>query len=225
MKVTEVKASDLIPDDANANRHTERGIKMVEASLRKRGFRFAGTLDKNNRIVHGNNRHEQATNIGLDNVVIIEAESDKQYYLRFNDLDLADPDNPARELAYQANRSAQVSIDFEPERILADLNSGLDIAQFFSDNEVSNLLEQLYGSREPTRAINDPNSEWAGMPEFEQEDLSPFRTIHVHFQNEQDIRKFAELVKQSITDSTRYIWYPKVEDVDLRQYKAVDSES
>jgi DNA modification methylase len=118
---------------------------MVESSIRKRGFRFAGTLDKNRRIVHGNNRHERATDIGLDEVVIVKADPGKQYYLQFDDLDLTDPDNPARELAYQANRSAQVSIDFDPEQILADINAGVDLGQFWSGDELDAILGDLAG--------------------------------------------------------------------------------
>lgn len=159
-KVTEVKATDLIPDTENANAHTERGIAMVEESLRKRGFRFAGTLDKNNRLVHGNNRHERALDIGLEDAVIIEAEPDKQYYLKFDDLDLTDPDNPARELAYLANRSADVSIDFDPERVTADRNAGLDLSGMFTDDELDALEEEALLAAELAAAMTGEGDKW-----------------------------------------------------------------
>lgn len=51
---------------------------------------------------------------------------------------------------------------------------------------------------------------WQGMPEFVQEELRPYQTINVHFENKEDLLKFSELVGQKITPNTRFIWYPKV---------------
>ena len=50
--------------------------------------------------------------------------------------------------------------------------------------------------------------EWQDMPEFEMEDLSSFRKIIVHFRNQEDIDKFAELIGQKITKAPS-IWYPE----------------
>ncbi len=50
--------------------------------------------------------------------------------------------------------------------------------------------------------------EWKDMPEFEMEDLSSFRKIVVHFRNQEDIDKFAELIGQKITKAPS-IWYPE----------------
>ena len=50
--------------------------------------------------------------------------------------------------------------------------------------------------------------EWQGMPEFEMEDLSSFRKIIVHFRNQEDIDKFAELIGQKITKAPS-LWYPE----------------
>jgi hypothetical protein len=54
----------------------------------------------------------------------------------------------------------------------------------------------------------DWKKEWQGMPEFEMEDLSSFRKIVVHFRNQEDIDKFAELIGQKITKAPS-IWYPE----------------
>ena len=52
--------------------------------------------------------------------------------------------------------------------------------------------------------------EWLDMPEFEMEDLSSFRKIVVHFRNQEDIDKFAELIGQKITKAPS-LWYPEWE--------------
>lgn len=52
---------------------------------------------------------------------------------------------------------------------------------------------------------------WRGMPAFNQEDLSSFQHIKVHFRDTRDRQAFAELVNQRLTDKTKYIWYPKAQ--------------
>ena len=135
-EIEKVSADEITPDSHNANAHTERGEGMVDHSLGKFGFRFAGTLDRNRNIVHGNNRHEKAIKNGITEAVIIKAEKNKQYFLQFDDLDLNDPENDAREIAYVANRTAQVSIDFAPDVVAEDIGLGLDLGDWFEDFEL-----------------------------------------------------------------------------------------
>ena len=134
--------SAVIPDDHNANTHTERGRRLVGGSVRKHGFRFAGAVDRNRKIIDGNLRHEEAEAAGLDEVVIIEADPTKQYYLKFDDLDLDDPTNPARELAYQANQAGRVSVEFSPDQVLDDLEAGVDLSEIFGADELGGFREQ-----------------------------------------------------------------------------------
>jgi len=61
----------------------------------------------------------------------------------------------------------------------------------------------------------DYEKEWEGMPEFEQENAGPIKTIKVHFATQDDIKAFAEYVEQPITDKTIYIWYPKKDRMNL----------
>jgi hypothetical protein len=55
----------------------------------------------------------------------------------------------------------------------------------------------------------DPEEEWVGMPEFKQEDKTSWKSIIVHFETYDDLKKFAVLVGQVLTPRTRSIWYPK----------------
>ena len=50
---------------------------------------------------------------------------------------------------------------------------------------------------------------WKGMPDFHQDDMTPYQSVTVHFRNEKDRKEFAELIAQKITDETKSIWYPK----------------
>lgn len=50
---------------------------------------------------------------------------------------------------------------------------------------------------------------WRGMPEFSQEDQTPWKSLPVHFESEADMAAFAKLVGQTITPNTRSIWFPE----------------
>ena len=59
----------------------------------------------------------------------------------------------------------------------------------------------------------DADLEWTDMPEFNQEDKTPIRQLIVSFKNEDDIKSFAKLLNQQITDKTKSLWFPEVKNV------------
>lgn len=68
----------------------------------------------------------------------------------------------------------------------------------------------------------DWKEEWQDMPEFIQKDIQPFRSLKVHFEKEEDVKKFAELVGQKITSDTKSLWYPELTHtsfMDKRYYQ------
>ena len=57
---------------------------------------------------------------------------------------------------------------------------------------------------------NDWQKEWKDMPEFIQEDLTSHRKIVIHFRNDEDVKKFSELIKQKITPKQPSLWFPQM---------------
>lgn len=57
-------------------------------------------------------------------------------------------------------------------------------------------------------------AEWEGMPEFKVHDLSPFRSVIVHFASQADIDLFEETIGQELPPETgkvtRSFWFPKL---------------
>lgn len=139
-KVTKASLDELHQDLANLNKHAERGSALTRKSIERFGARLAGVVDKHNRIIDGNDRQIAFGEIDLNEIEIIEASPDKPVYLKFNDLDLADPDNPARELQVALHRSAVESFAVDAENLLAHLNEGLDVKQWFNQDELDALL-------------------------------------------------------------------------------------
>ncbi len=57
----------------------------------------------------------------------------------------------------------------------------------------------------------DWKDHWRGMPDFKQADLKPKQSLLVHFKNDEDRHAFSKLLGQTITDATKFVWYPKAE--------------
>lgn len=212
-----VKISEIKFDRTNANKGTERGRYAIEASMREFGFADAGTLDRNNTIIGGNKRTEVAGEIGMEDAIIIDVDGTKPVFIRRNDLDLdSTEDDRARRLAYALNRSQQLSLDWDAEQVLADLNAGVDLSAMFFDFEIDKILGR-------DGEDFDPEKEWQGMPEFQQEDaFGAVATLKVHFASEDDIAAFSKAIGQSVQKESKFIWYPKQDLMDLTKYRVRD---
>jgi hypothetical protein len=62
---------------------------------------------------------------------------------------------------------------------------------------------------------DERDTEWRGMPEFNQPDNGALRQIIVSFDTEEGIEEFARLVGQNITKKTKSIWFPQREKNDV----------
>ena len=131
------KISDLLLDERNANKGTERGNAMIEQSLRQYGAGRSVLIDKKGRVIAGNKTLENAAAMGLEDLIVVQTDGQKVVAVQRMDLDLAK--NPrARELAIADNRTGQVNLEWEP-LILGELRTELDLKPFFSDSELDGL--------------------------------------------------------------------------------------
>ena len=130
------------PDTKNANKGTERGRYMVEASLRETGAGRSIVLDKDGRIIAGNKTFEAASDIGLP-VRIVQTDGTELVAVQRTDLDLSDDTGAARKLAYYDNRSSSVGLEWDAEQILGDITAGLDLSAMFRQDELGELLADL----------------------------------------------------------------------------------
>lgn len=64
---------------------------------------------------------------------------------------------------------------------------------------------------------------WKGMPEYVSKDLTPLKTIYVHFEKREDMQAFAKLVGQTITMNTQSIWYPEAEIGRIANKRYIDA--
>lgn len=174
--------ADIKPDMANANRGTERGRYMVEASLRETGAGRSILLDKGDRIIAGNKTYEAATDIGLP-VRIVETDGNELIAVKRTDLDLDDTTGKARKLAYYDNRASETGLSWQVEQVAADLDAGLDLSAMFFDNELDALLKTLEAP--------EWDAAFSGVPD---EDRAPFQQMTFTLHDTQ-----AEQVKRALS--------------------------
>lgn len=84
------------------------------------------------------------------------------------------------------------------------------------DEEVPQLSPEEQAERDKLQlnlleVAQDWHDHWKGMPDFKQADLKPKQSILVHFKNDEDRHAFSKLLGQTITDATKFVWYPKAE--------------
>lgn len=130
--------SELLPDERNANKGTERGLGMLEQSLRSYGAGRSVLLDKKGKIIAGNKTIEMAGSLGFEKVMIVESDGTQIVAVQRTDLDM-DSDPRARELAIADNRVAEVDLEWNPE-VLAELAADVDLTAFWLPDELGKLL-------------------------------------------------------------------------------------
>lgn len=110
-EIIEATINDLIFDSKNANKHTEKGNRLLEKSLSNLGFGRSILLDKHNNIIAGNSTTENAGAIGLDKVKIIETDGNEIIAVKRTDVDINS--KKGRELAIADNQTAKEGINFD----------------------------------------------------------------------------------------------------------------
>ena len=133
---------DLQHDIRNANKGTQRGRGMVEASLREVGAGRSILADREGRIIAGNKTLEAAADIGLG-IRVVETDGSELVVVQRKDLDLSDDTGPARKLAYFDNQTSSVGLAWDAEVLLADLQSGVDMSNLFDQSELDAMLAGL----------------------------------------------------------------------------------
>ena len=132
--MSNIKISDLTPDNKNYNKGSEFGNSLIEKSLRKFGAGRSILIDKNNRIIAGNKTIENAGAIGLDDIIVVETTGNQIVAVKRMDIDL--DSKQGRELALADNASAKANINWDFEAINFDWNEteikewGLEIPDF-----------------------------------------------------------------------------------------------
>lgn len=139
-KVRTISLEDLVDDEHNANAGTERGFSMLAESVGKFGAARSLVVDKNGRLVAGNKTKEALVNAGIKHAVVIETDGHTPVVVQRPDWDLTDKEGAARRYAFYDNRVGELDLQWDVERIQADLAEGMDLSDLFSDAEIHSMV-------------------------------------------------------------------------------------
>ena len=145
-KIYKAKIEDFKPDPRNANKHTQRGLRVVENSMRKRGYARPAFAANDGTIIGGNlSTGEVAPSIGLGDGEVLVVETDGDIPIIHKRRDVEAGSEEARLLGLEDNRSAELSLDWDVEVISEDKAEGLDLSELWNAEELAELL----GEEEP----------------------------------------------------------------------------
>lgn len=147
---------DFRQQQLNANRHTERGMGMLEGSMRKVGYTAPMIAASDGELIAGSARHEKAVEVfGVDaEPLIVESDGTRPIVVVRTDIPDAET-RIAKEIALYDNRVQQVDLEFDPN-ILAQMES-----------ETPGLLAGMWSHEEFERLVNSVSA-----PDFREYDES-----------------------------------------------------
>lgn len=126
---------DLTPDPDNANRGTARGRALLEESIDTVGYGRGIFADRHLTIVAGNKTAEVAKARNAK-VRIVPTNGRKLVVVQRVDLDLR-TNEKARLASYYDNRTSEVGLAWDAERIQLDRASGVELTQAFFPEELA----------------------------------------------------------------------------------------
>lgn len=196
MNIVQNKLSDLLPYKDNPRKHTEKQVQQIAESISEFGFINPILVDEKNMILAGHGRYLASQKLELEKVPVVVVDNlteDQKKALVIADNKIA------------MNSTWDENLLWEQIRQLNDKGFNLDVLAF-DEMEILPMTD--------SNTVLDPLAEWEDMPEYSQEDLMAFKTVYVHFRNEQDFIDFQNFINQQMTDKTKSIWYPKQENMD-----------
>ena len=130
--------SELKFDDKNFNKHTQKGMGLLEKSLQHFGAGRSILIDKDHNIIAGNGIVEAAGQVGLDKVKIIETTGDEIVAVKRTDVSLNS--DQGREMALADNATAAADLEWNKDNI-ADFFEPDDLEKWNVDLEWDSDVE------------------------------------------------------------------------------------
>lgn len=147
--------TDIRPQSRNANKHTQRGMGMLEKSLQRDGWIDAQTMAADGEMISGSARLEVAADKFSDvEPIIIESDGTRPVIVKRVDIPNAD-DPRARRLSVAANQIT--AADWSPDGELLAVWGAEDeqIRQMFKEDE----WQEITGEEKPVKDVEEEEAD------------------------------------------------------------------
>jgi len=173
--------NELNFDNHNANKHTQKGLRLLEKSLSKLGAGRSILIDKDNNIIAGNGVVEVAGQIGLDKIKVIETDGTELIAVKRKDVSINS--KKGRELAIADNQTAKTSIDFDMD-VLNEISDefALDLGDWELD------MGKAFNMPSPAPSVNTiPADEFlpSELEKYVGDDIRPTERIIIIYRKDQ----------------------------------------
>lgn len=133
------KLTDFKKQRKNANKHTQRGLELLDKSITKNGWIGAMTAAADGEIFDGSARLETVESVLPADPIVVETDGKRPIIIKRTDIKKAS-DPKAVRLALEANRIAQVDLNWDVDvlkdiakkkmELLDDIFSAADLSAF-----------------------------------------------------------------------------------------------
>lgn len=206
--------NDLLVYERNSRIHSKDQIDRIKGSVKEFGWTIPILLDENDVIIAGHARHQVAIELDMEAVPCLVAsgwsEEKKRAYV------IAD------------NRLTEIGRwDFDILREELDFLQGTELPMEvlgFDDAFMEALeLRPMFDGDDDGEA-NDPDAEWVGMPEFENEADAPYHSIKIHLRTEEDLEAFSKLIGRDLSSKPKFTYWPYTPPIKTVDIGFVDED-
>jgi hypothetical protein len=204
------KVADLKPAPYNPRRIESEHLAALRKSIER--FGIAQLIVENRRtgtLVGGHQQLRALKELGVDETLVLVVDLDETEEKALN----VGLNSPTLTGVFESSLETLLA---EIKANDADLFEALRF-NTFTDADFAKLVAEQDGKL---------GQFWSGMPEFEHEDKTAFRSIVVHFHDQAGVDDFAKRlgVESRLTPKARYLWWPEmvIETLADKRYAAVE---
>lgn len=153
--MTDIKSDKITnyrPASKNANAHTQRGLRELEKAVQEDGWIAPITAAADGEVMDGSARLETAADRFGEDVIVVHHDGKKPVIMVRDDIPNAHTPE-ARRIAIRANRIAELDLAWNPDVLLEDIESGLDLSGLFDGDELAAFVLDIGDSSEEVRDV------------------------------------------------------------------------
>ena len=198
LNVEYVKKTEIKPFKNNPRLHSDFQINQIVKSIKEFGFVNPILIDETNTILAGHGRFMAAEKLNYSEIPTV----------KITDLD----EKQKKALVIADNKITLNSVWdtdklWEQVRELGDSGFDLDILAF-DEHEMLPMLDN--------NVVHDLDDEWENMPEYINDDKTAYKSMIVHFLDENSFKDFQQKIGQDCTEKTKFIWHTKQDRMDTK---------